>query len=426
MSYKMITERSHLFAPNINICFVVEFCNAVEVGALQKAINMVEKQHPILRSSVKFDEKGNTFYDVTEEVKVEVSLVRITDDKGWITVVAQEQEKPFILSEAPLIRFTCVKDGINMQLVMCVHHILADGLSCIKILQDIMTCVNGHNQTIKVQHPNLLEDTVLYDNEKLSIPVRILVDVLNKQWSKESHIFTESEYYTMRQNYWSQRSHTIEVAELNEKQTSQLISKCKKYKVTVNNLLVATLLESAERIHRKNAKIGIAASIRPKETGVGNFASGISIKYRYNRVKSLWENVSKIQKLANKRLRSEKAKAYFLTLLKALNLNLIDSMYFSLFGDFKSKPTRTLRKILGYNKNPFGLGMTNLGKISISTGNGVKSVFFIPPLIANTDKIVGVVTTDSGLRIAYQYLNQVNIERNKQIFHEWIIRLKNL
>jgi len=52
MSYKLITERSHLYAPNIHVCFVVEFCKVFAADELREAIKTVLQKNPILRSSL--------------------------------------------------------------------------------------------------------------------------------------------------------------------------------------------------------------------------------------------------------------------------------------------------------------------------------------------------------------------------------------
>lgn len=425
MNYKLVTERSHLFAPNINVCLVVEFCKEIETEAIRGAIIKVLKKHPSLRSSVRFDDEGNSFYETNDEVNVEFSSVEMTDENNWKSIVSKEQEKPFVLSAYPLIRFTYIKDKGNIKLLMCVHHVIADGLSCVKILQEILSFLKEPNQTIEVVQPNLLEDTILYHNEKLDIIARLFVNVLNKKWSKERRLFCETQYYPMRESYWRHRSHTIESAALNEDQTSRLISNCKNNGITVNTYLVTTLLEAAQKMDKRNTKIGLAVSIRPKEMSVGNFASGISINTKYNNRMSIWKNASRIQRLVNKKLKNNKTKYTFLTFLKAVNMNLIDSMHFSIHENIKRKSTELLRRILGYNEPPFGLGLSNLGNMNLSELDGVKSVYFIPPLIANIDKIVGVITTDSGIRVTYQYSNNENAETNRKIFDEFIKRLKN-
>ncbi len=424
MEYKLITERSHLYAPNIHVLFIVELCKAIDTAVLREAIKKVLQKYPILRSSIHFDESGNAYYHIEDYIEPDFCVEEITDNRSWISTAAHEQERPFILGRAPLIRFTCLKDDNKMQLMMCVHHIIADGLSCVRIIQDIMTFVQNPEQSVDVQKVYLLEDSELYNKEKLALPIKLLVNWLNKQWRKSPYIFSEEDYYTMRQNYWRKRNHTICVTKLNKSQTEKLIEVCKKNRVTVNTMLITTLLETAQKIDKRNKKAGIAASIHSNGMNMGNFASGVSLEYVYDTSKSIWDNAAFIQEHIKKKQNNIRLKYFFLSFLKALDVNLIDSMYFDLFGDFRNKATNYLKSILEYKEKPIGLGISNLGKTELSAELGIKTAYFIPPLIANTDKIVGFITTASGLNIVYQYSNQINTEVNRQIFEAWINRLK--
>ena len=425
MEYKLITERLHLFAPNIHICFAVEFGHVLDAQALREAIKKVMHKHPVLRSSIHFDENGNAFFHINEDAEPIITLEEMTDE-GWIPIVAREQRKPFVLDSAPLIRFTYLRGENRMQMVMCLHHILADGVSCVSILKDFMFFIRNPHQAAQAQEVRLLEDSRLYDGEKLSGLPKLLVNNLNRQWRKSPRVFTEDEYYLMRQNYWVRRSHTIGTAELSSEIVSELAVKYREHNVTINSLLLSSLLKEAYETDNRNKKAGVAVSVHSGENSFGNYASAISVDYVYDARKSIWENAFIIQGIVKRKLNGIKTRHFFLTFLKMLDAGLIDSMYFSLFGNYDGKAAKKLRKILGYNEIPFGLATTNLGKTGLSVKDGIKSTYFIPPLVANTDKIVGIVTTDSGLRIVYQYSDQVNVEKNKRIFNGWISNLQAL
>jgi NRPS condensation-like uncharacterized protein len=429
MEYKLITERLSLYIPNGHVCFVVEPCKILDIAFLREAVKKVLQKHPILRSSIRVDENGKAYYHVEDEVEPEFYVKTINNDRGWISTVAEEQKKPFILSQPPLIRFICLKNESKMQLVMCVHHILADGLSGIRILQDIISFVENPEQTVTVQQVALLEDSMLYSNEKLSLLMRMLAGRLNKQWQRSSHIFSEVEYNTMRKSYWSQRSHIIDLAELDASETSKLIAKCKENHVTVNNLLIATLLGATQKIDgisKENKRLGMGVSFNSNEMNVGNFVSPVSINYVYNPKKSIWDNTRVIQALVKRKLNCNKTKYFALTFIKALNVNLIDSVYFGWFGDFSNKATDRLRNIFGYIKKPTHLGITNLGKIGLSAEHGIKDTYFIPPITVTADKLAGIVTTNTEMKIVYQYFNQENSKVNRQIFEDWLDRLRKL
>ena len=66
-------------------------------------------------------------------------------------------------------------------------------------------------------------------------------------------------------------------------------------------MLTTTLLETAQKIDKRNKKAGIAASIHSSGMNMGNFASGISLEYVYDTRKSIWDNAAFIQEHIKKK-----------------------------------------------------------------------------------------------------------------------------
>lgn len=426
MEHKLITERLLLFEPNAHICFGIEFCDVLAIDALREAIKKVMVKYPILRSFVHLDKDGCAIFHIMEKIEPDLHVEELTEEKDWLSIVIREQKKPFALDQAPLIRFTCLRNEGQMQMVMCLHHVLADGLSCVSILKDMMFFLQNPHQVAEVQRVRLPEDSPLYDGEKLLFLPKLLVHNLNRQWRKSPLLFTEEQYYSIHHNYWLQRSHTLGTSELSSEQVSKLAAICHEHRVTINSLLLASLLKCSYQVDKRNTKASLAVSLHSDEKRFGNHASGITIHYVYDARQSIWDNAAAVQVLVKRKQNHTKHKHFFLTFLKALDAGLIDSIYFSLFGNFYSKPTGSLQKILGFTNLPLGLGTSNLGRTDLSVKDGIMNAYFIPPLVANTDKIIGMMTTDSGLKVVYQYSNQIHTKENKQIFEHWIRMLQEL
>ena len=76
--------------------------------------------------------------------------------------------------------------------------------------------------------------------------------------------------------------------------------------------------------------MGIAASIRPEQfTGMGNYATGISIRYRYDTKKDFWKNAQAVHQLIYRKLNNPNKKFFLLKFMDSLEPGLIDSAYFS-------------------------------------------------------------------------------------------------
>jgi hypothetical protein len=427
VEYKLVTERIHLYCPNVHVCFAAELTRAFESAAVRAAVGKALERYPVLRSHVRTDGAGSAYLRLDAQAGPELHTMQ-GDIGGWPEIVLREQEKPFDLFRGPLLRFTYLTGGNGAMLIVCLHHILADGISGVKLLRCIARFLSEPGLEPEPVPGGLLEDAVLYPGEKLPLPVGLLAGWLNGRWRKGRHVFGAQEYQTMLENYSRQKSHTLRTAWLGQAPTEKLAATCRENGVTVNSLLTATLLKAVQEVcgrTKKTKSAGIAAGIHPSETSIGNFATAVSVVHAYDGGKSVWENTRILQEQVRKKLGNQRRKLFYLTFLKALEPNLIDSMYFSLFGGFGNSTSALLAKLLGYVREPDGGGVTNLGISGLTARGGVRALYFVPPLVPSTDRIAGAVTTDTGLRLVYQYDDR-NGGPNARIFESWIEMLQKL
>ena len=94
--YSLLTERSHLSAPDIHICFAVELAERYSDDDIREATRKVMIKHPILRSYVRIDRENHAWYEIDEVVRVDFSSIVEDEHADWIAVVRREQEKPFV------------------------------------------------------------------------------------------------------------------------------------------------------------------------------------------------------------------------------------------------------------------------------------------------------------------------------------------
>lgn len=425
MDYRLVTERSHIFCPNNHVCFAAVLDRSPDAAAVRLAASKVMAQHPVLRGRVRLDAGGNAVLHIEAQAE---PLFSTEPGCDWAAAVAREQDTPFDLLTAPLFRVRYLTGGeAGAVLVLCFHHILADGLSGVTILQDILQEILWDARrpaaTARIPAP-LLEDRSLYPGERLSPPMRALAGHLNRRWreSAAGRVFTLVDYANLLKTYGATTGHGLDCAFLEQGRAARLAALCRENSVTVNSLLAATLLEAAQEVtgdRRGNKKINVAAGLHPSGSAVGNFASGISAEHVYDRKRGLWENTRQVHRRLREKLDDERRKTFYLTFMKALDPTLIDAMYFNQYSIFENRAAGTLCSILGYTLPPKGLGFTNLGKSGLTKELGVAALYFIPPLVPNLGRIAGAVTTDTGLALTWQY-NTQNAEEGRRIFERWV------
>jgi hypothetical protein len=174
----------------------------------------------------------------------------------------------------------------------------------------------------------------------------------------------------------------------------------------------------------------MAASIRePGFTGMGNYATGISVKYQYNEKLSFINNAKNIQKKIYTKLEDPSKKYFLLQFMSHIEPTLIDAVYFNACGDYENKIARTFSKMFGYMGNPKGISITNLTKLPMETKYGVyeiKDFVFVPPLVLNAKRIIGVATMGRKMVLSLHIRDDKKAEEHREFFHKAVEYLKNL
>lgn len=434
MDYRLITERCHLYCPNDQVCFAAVLDAPVDLAALRAAVGGAVKRHPVLKGCVRMD-GARAYLHIGDGVAPEVSEEPDTD---WRQAVLRAQETPFKLGEAPLFRVALLNDAAEGPvLLLRFHHILADGLSGIKLLRDILLFIKNPAADDTPAIDPLLEDRALYPGEGLSLPLRLLVSRWNRAWRRSPHVFTGEDYRRLLETYGRRVRRGLMSAALESPETQRLTALCREHGVTVNSLLITTLLKAVREETGQGKKIGLAAGLHPDDHCIGNYASGISVEYVYNSARGLWENAREVHRRIQKKLKDDRRKTFFLTFMKALEPGLVDGMYFAQFGLCENKAARTLGKLLGYTETLAGCGITNLARAEFPPGLGVKRLYFTPPLAPNLDRIAGAVsagvsatsggTATSGgvLTLVWQYDTRSK-DASERIFRRWTAALEGI
>lgn len=72
------------------------------------------------------------------------------------------------------------------------------------------------------------------------------------------------------------------------------------------------------------------------------------------------------------------------------------------------------------------LGITNLTRLDIPTKYGeykINKIIFIPPVVSYARHIIGVSTLENELTITYHFMNQQEIEKEREFFEQGIRNL---
>jgi hypothetical protein len=366
------------------------------------------------------DKEGNAYYVSGEIFEPVVKPMK----NDWKDEVKEQERLPFAIDKGEFIRFFYSKTEIGVTILLLAHHIAGDGISFTYFIQDLLCSISG----VKIEHKKLelfnMEN--LPKEARLRAPTTWLMKYMNRKWEKTGRKFNFNDYYPMYHKYWNNRETIIDTYYL-EDENYDIISKySKENQITINTLITTALIRASGEL----CDVGMAASIREKNfNGMGNYATGISVKYQYNEKQDFSQNARNVQKMIYDKLNDSSKKYFLLQFMRKINPTLIDAIYFNVCSDYKNKTAETFSKMFGYNGNPKGISITNLTKLPIETkfeSHEIIDFVFVPPLVLNAKRIIGIASIGKRMVFSLHLNNDAEVEEHRKFFYKGMEYLKNL
>lgn len=237
----------------------------------------------------------------------------------------------------------------------------------------------------------------------------LLIKKWNSDWKSNTNIYSQNEFKKLHSRFNQENESRILTANIPYNQLLELKRKCIKNEVSINDAITTALILAQQKHHPKHMnqkqEIAIPINIRndlafnPKDS-LGNFASAITIKIKLDDTGDFWESVRLVRKAILKKTSSDKKKWLIMNLYSEMDPNLIDSLYFSTYGNSKNETASKVATSLGLTDDPQSTGLSNLGKVSLNNYIGnkyIKDCFFFPPKVPNAGITIGVITIKDTL-----------------------------
>lgn len=407
-------ERTWLFAPVNQVVCKVTIQGNLSFEELEAAIMEAASKQEILRCVVKMDTLGQAYFERGDKVFCQV----IETDKKWEQLIHEEERKPMDIWKGEWIRFFVLPEEEGKTLVMIAHHLVGDGISYAYFLQDVMRALV--NEKLSDRPIRLFAMSDLPKESELNFGMSMMMKWFNKRWQKTERLFDQNAFLEMSEQYWKEHQSIVVTHCFSGEAYDKLIARAKDNKVTINTVLATSFFKASG----KKQSMGQAVSIREKGyEGMGNFATGISTDYKYDEKKNFWENAHVVQHLIQDKLNDPKKKYLLLQFLGKIKGTLQDAIYFQSCTDYEDKVAKIFSQMFGYNNNPQGISMTNLTKLPIKKQYGdyeLKGYTFVPPLVLNSQRIIGVASLENEMVITCQLRQDVCLEENMKFFNEGI------
>ncbi|MBD1865741.1 hypothetical protein H6F95_00190 [Cyanobacteria bacterium FACHB-471] len=121
------------------------------VDRLSTVLRQVQQRHPLLRVRIatdtisaerNFEGTGQPKFVETDD-EIPLRLVARTDERQWQTELEVELARSLDWQVAPLLRVVLLQSGAESELMIICHHAIADGLSGIHLMRDILQGLGG-------------------------------------------------------------------------------------------------------------------------------------------------------------------------------------------------------------------------------------------------------------------------------------------
>ncbi len=110
----------------------------ITTDQLQDAVQRLTRRHPLLTARVVAEPDYTYWFDTDDTAPIETRIVPRDDDSTWLTAAAETVGPPFDSERGPLARVTLVQSADRCEIILAVHHCLADGLSAAYALHDLL------------------------------------------------------------------------------------------------------------------------------------------------------------------------------------------------------------------------------------------------------------------------------------------------
>ena len=442
-------ERFFSHAPFATVTMVARIKGEVTEEMLKDAVHKAQQRHALLRVRIRDTQDGNLWFTSDGVGEIPVEVVSRKTENDWIEIHADRSKLPYEFETRPAIRFVLVQSEAESELIILCHHVICDGMSLAYLARDLMIHLGNPEaeaRALPAPEPISLEN--IPSEVTPSGLIKYVINKINQNWRDEYENFDQEDYKAINKAYWENFTHKILSIELSEGDTTGLVQRCRQEKVTVNTALITAFMGAQNAVMEPQPHHDItvsAASLRnrlpvsPGE-GMGYYALGSEVKYKYTPKKSFWENARKYHKKITSNTSNKKVFGDLPTFL-AMDSNIYEALNFKKLGGLVGADSARHEKLNRFSEREdvvvrllqrakmetldaklMGPVITNLGRMDFPSKYGnleLDRLIMQPggafPLV-HVDMVIGAMTAVGKLSLVIEYAEEaVDTETMKKI-----------
>jgi len=387
----------------------------VDPERVRQALPKLKKRHPLLGSRMILDQEGQAWL-VTERVPdFELQVYEKRGDLDWLERISEQDRIPFRMNVGPLARFMLLTSETSSDLVLYMYHVMSDGLSGVYVMEDLLSLIGEPQKELPPLPPPVDVIKSIPPNVKRHVPwiMRFVIGRMNARWRKSKIAFSNDDFVKIQEKRYEETDHTI-LLSLTAAETPALAEKCHMRGVTVNSVLLTTLLAAKYAVPALAKVIPdtlhFAVNLRDKliedpGRGCGFYVGTISIQAQFDPKKDFERNLLTIHSEAARKIHDDRKIFKDLISTEMIDQGLLDALDFESYGMLENPSTKKFRGVM--SKLFRGLELTNLGRQDFPGEFGdltVRKVVFLAPTPGPFKMIKASVLTACGcLHAAFLY-----------------------
>jgi NRPS condensation-like uncharacterized protein len=257
----------------VHFVMMGEISGELKVPALRRALDALQKKHPLL--SVCIDSNGFSFpFFRPMEGNIPIRLADGESIRDVEEEMARELSIPFEWEKAPLARTVLVQNGSQSFLILVMQHSVSDGMSGMFVLRDLLELLSGKLAAQLSLPPSI--------DELLGLPIPTLTHP-----EKDSSVQLQRKHQIMPM---------IRLLKLSPDLTSKLTAKSRAENTTVHGAICAAFALASRKLPGdwKNKPLRMVSPINIRKgigagEDVGFYFGAKTIVFDSTDKKSFWE-----------------------------------------------------------------------------------------------------------------------------------------
>ncbi|MBN1888989.1 MAG: hypothetical protein JW850_13425 [Thermoflexales bacterium] len=392
--------------PPLNYCLAARISGTVSKEALLDALQYLRQRFPSAFVRVLVDGDGQAW---EESEGVPDAPLRVRDgceDMDWQHVIEEELGEPFDLFTGPAFRLTLVRGIGFSDLVLTVHHGLADGVSGVYLLYNLLGSLGDSHRPIEspILSPDLFDNIPRWVRAHPRVRAQDLLLRAVAPFLRVSSSLHRDKHQAAAPPEipppW--KRFRVLTAALTPAQTAKLVAECKRRDLSVHAAVCAAWLKASalqgiggkKQVRKISSPINLRQRLSvPVGEAFGPYMSNIINKANCAPERDFWEVARQLMRGLTREAAGERPFMWIL-MMEASTLNLPEADLAWVTSEFSRKPI------------DYDFSISNLGRLNWPSQFGTLEVQAVYGPAVNTseqEKTVGIITFAGQMTFTFTF-----------------------